>query len=197
MALFVFTFLASFIIPIPAGSLLIASTAFASLGYFNIYLLLFIVIIANILGDNLSYWLARIYGRKILSKVPFFRKILESNNFIIVEKNISNHPGFVIIASRFEVISTLTINFMCGVGKTPYRKFVKYEFIGALSSVLFYASLGYIFGSNWEKVNKIIGDFSIIFFLLIIFLGLPGRLGALAGSPTPVLPCFFFLGSFT
>lgn len=168
VALFIVTFFASFILPIPAGTLLVASSAFANEGYFDIYIILGVVIVANILGDNLSYWLARIYGRKTLSKIPFTKNILNSKNFILIEKNISNHPGLIIIISRFEVISTLAINFICGLGKASYKKFLKYEIIGALLSVFFYSILGYAFGDSWEIVNKIMGDFSLIFFLIII-----------------------------
>jgi membrane-associated protein len=170
VALFILTFLASFILPIPAGTLLIAASAFAHQGYFNIYIVLIVVIIANIVGDNLSYWIARIYGRETLSKIPFTNKILNSKVYLLVEKNINRHPGFIIIVSRFEVISTLSINFICGLGHTPYKKFLKYEIIGALSSIFFYALLGYTFGDNWEIINKIMGEFSLIFFLIIIIL---------------------------
>lgn len=170
VALFIFTFLASFIIPIPAGTLLIAASAFAHQGYFNIYIILVVVIVANISGDSLSYFLARKYGKETLSKIPFTNKILKSKVYLLVEKNISRHPGFIIIVSRFEVLSTLSINFICGLGRAPYKKFLKYEIIGALASIFFYAFLGYTFGDNWEMINKIMGEFSLIFFLIIIIL---------------------------
>jgi len=168
VALFIVTFLSSLIIPIPSGTLLVASSAFASLGYFNIYIILLVVISANVLGDSSSYWLARLYGRRTLSKIPFINKILKSKNFILIEKNISKHPGLIIIISRFEVLSTLTINFICGLGKAKYKKFIKFEIIGTISSVIFYSVLGYSFGNSWETINKIMGDFSILFFFIII-----------------------------
>ncbi len=166
-AIFVITFLASLAIPIPAGTLLMASAAFASQGYFSIATLLLVVMLANIAGDNISYWLARLYGEKTLSKIKFFNKIISSKNFIIVEKNIAKRPGLVIILSRFEVISTLTINIICGLGKSTYKKFMIYEIIGTLISVLFYALIGYSFGDSWQAINKLIGNFSILFFLLL------------------------------
>lgn len=166
-AIFIVTFLASLAIPIPAGTLLIASAAFASQGYFNISTLLLVVIAANISGDNVSYWMARLYGERMLSKIKFFNKIISSKSFIIIEKNIAKRPGFVILLSRFEVISTLTINMICGLGKTTYRKFMLFEIIGTFLSVLFYALIGYTFGDSWQAINKLIGNFSIVFFLLV------------------------------
>ena len=166
-AIFIVTFLASLAVPIPAGTLLMASAAFASQGYFSMSTLLLVVMIANIAGDNISYWLARLYGEKTLSKIKFFNKIISSKNFIIIERNIAKRPGLVIILSRFEVISTLTINIICGLGKSTYKKFMIYEIIGTFLSVLFYAFIGYSFGDSWQAINNLIGNFSILFFILI------------------------------
>jgi len=166
-ALFVITFLAASSFPIPAGTLLVASAAFASQGYFNITILLFVVIIANIIGDNLLYWLSRLYGRKFLSRFSFINKFLLSRNYNLIEKNINKRPKLVIFISRFEVISTLSINLICGLGKVEYKKFLLFEILGTFANVLFYTIIGYSFGNSWQAVNKLIGDFTIVFFLLI------------------------------
>jgi len=54
-ALFLITFLASIAVPIPAGALLVASAAFAIHGYLNIFTIIIVVTIANILGDSLVF----------------------------------------------------------------------------------------------------------------------------------------------
>lgn len=166
-ALFIITFLGSLAIPIPAGTLLVASAAFASQGYFNIVVLIFVVMLANMAGDNLCFWLARLYGKRILYRVGFLRKILTSRNFGIIEKRINERPGFIIFITRFEVIATLTTNLICGLGRVAYKKFLAFEALGAFFDTFFYAMIGYLFGDSWEAVNKLIGNFSILFFLAI------------------------------
>jgi len=166
-ALFIITFLGSLALPIPAGTLLVASAAFASQGYFNIVVLIAVVIAANVLGDNILYWLARLYGKRVLYKVGFLKKILTSKNFGLIEKRINKSPGFVIFISRFEVIATLTVNLICGIGKVAYRKFMTFEIMGAFVDSFFYAMIGYLFGDSWQAVNNLIGNFSILFFLAI------------------------------
>lgn len=168
-ALFTLTFLASLAIPIPAGTILIASAAFASQGYFNIVTIFIIVIIANIAGDNVSYWLARQYGKKVFSHIKFTKKILESKNFELIEKVINIRPGFIVFISRFEVLSTLTINIICGLGKVTYKKFMIFEVIGSFVNVIFFILIGYFFGDSWQTINKLIGNFGI-FLILFIFL---------------------------
>lgn len=168
IAIFIFTFLASSAIPIPSGTLLVASSAFASQGYFNITTIFIVAFTASLMGDNLSYWITRLYSKKILSKIKFTNRILNSKNFIIIEKSIKNHPGPFVFISRFEVISTLATNFICGLSKMPYNKFIVFEITGSFANILFYSALGYLFGDNWQAVNKLIGNFSILLFLLII-----------------------------
>ncbi len=166
-AIFIVTLLASSTLPIPAGTILIATSAFGSQGYFNMKYLLLVVIIANIVGDNLLYFIAKLYGKKVLSKIHFINKIFRSDNYISIEKKIVKHPELIIILSRFEVISTLFVNLMSGMSKVNYKKFLKLEIIGTLGNVLFYSFIGYSFGNSWEAVNKLIGDFTILFFLSI------------------------------
>ncbi|MDE2030942.1 MAG: DedA family protein [Patescibacteria group bacterium] len=168
LALFIITFIAALAIPIPSGTLLIASAAFSSQGYFSITKVLIVVILANILGDNTSYWLARFYGRKVLSRIGFINRILISKNFALIERGIVKHPGALVLVSRFEVVSTLTINFICGFGKTVYKKYLTFEILGTIASVMFYGMLGYIFGDSWQAINSLIGNFSLLIFLLIV-----------------------------
>lgn len=167
-ALFVVTFLSSLAIPIPAGTLLVASSAFASQGYFSFFWVLAVVIIANIIGDNICYWIARIYGKRIFDYFRFTRKIIESKNFKLIEAKIRQRPGFVIFISRFEALATLTVNGVCGISNVPYHKFLLFEVIGAIGDALLYGLIGFLFGDSWEAVNKLIGNFSIIVFIILI-----------------------------
>ena len=167
-ALFFMTFLSSLAIPIPAGTLLVASAAFASQGYFGIVPVLLVVIIANIIGDNICYWLARRYGRQIFDYFNFTRKIIESKNFRLIEAKLRQRPGLVIFVTRFEAIATLSTNVICGMSHVPYKRFLVFEVIGAIGDALLYGMVGYLFGDSWQAVNNLIGNFSIIVFIILI-----------------------------
>ncbi len=167
-ALFIVTFLSSLAIPIPAGTLLVASSAFASQGYFNIIIVLVVVIVANIIGDNICFWISRLYGRRIFERFSFTRKVLDSKNFRLIEAKIKQRPGFVIFISRFEAIATLSVNIVCGLSGVSYQRYMVFEAIGAVGDALLYGMVGYIFGDSWEAVNNLIGNFSIIVFVVLI-----------------------------
>ena len=59
---------------LPGDSLLFVSGTFASSGFFNIYLLFFLLSIAGILGDTINYWIGNYFGEKVFSKSRFFKK---------------------------------------------------------------------------------------------------------------------------
>ncbi len=166
-ALFGITFLAAFIIPIPPGTIIMASAAFAYQGYFELGWVLVVASLGNIAGDNIGYWVARMYGHPILYKLGF-RKVLESRRYQSVERSIKRRPGFIIFISRFEVFTNLAVNLIAGLGKIRYRKFLLYESIGEVVQVSLYGTIGYIFGSNWQMISSIIGRSLVIIMVLAI-----------------------------
>lgn len=169
LTVFVITFFAALVIPIPSGSLLMAASAYAKFGYFNIYWIVILSIIGNVLGDNLGYFIARKYGRDVLSKIGF-RRILNSKSFKSIELGYNKHPGFIIFASRFEVLSTLSVNLLSGLSKTPYHKYLAHELPGSVAQVLLYSMIGYLFADNWESINSTIGKVTLVIVLVIVLL---------------------------
>lgn len=164
VALFIICFLASIAVPIPSGSLLMASAAFASQGYLNIAWVLISAFLGSVAGDNLGYFLARYYGKQILSKIGF-RKILQSSKFKLISQRVAERPGFIIFISRFEVLATLSVNLIAGLAKTSYKKYLLFESIGTIAQVCMYGILGFLFGSTWQAVNALIGKFTIVVFI--------------------------------
>lgn len=167
LTVFIITFFAAFILPIPSGSLLMAASAYAKFGYFNIQWVIILSIIGNVLGDNLGYFIARKYGRNVLSKIGF-RRLLNSKSLKSIEQSYNKHPGFIIFASRFEVLSTLSVNLLSGLSKTPYKKYLAHELPGSVAQVLLYSMIGYLFADNWESINSTIGKITLVIVLVIV-----------------------------
>lgn len=169
IAVFGIAFIAAVIVPIPSGSVLMATAAFASQGYFNIFWVVTLSIVANIVGDNLSYYLAYRYGKKTLTHIGF-RSVLESPKFAAVEERFKKNPGLIVFVSRFEVLSTLSVNLLSGMGKISYSNYLVHEVVGSIAQVCMYAYIGYTFGDNWTFVSSIIGKFILIPLFIIIIL---------------------------
>ncbi len=167
--LFTVTLLAAIALPIPSAATLMASAAFASQGYFNMDLVILTASAGNILGDSAGFWLARRFGQPVLRRIGF-RKLLDSPGFKAIERRIQRGPALIIFFSRFEVLATLSVNFITGLGQLPYLRYLLYEVPGEIVQVLIFASIGYAFGSAWEDINNLIGKFSLLIALALILL---------------------------
>ncbi len=161
ITLFGVTFLAALALPIPSAATVMASAAFAGQGYFNPLYVFIVAVVGNVLGDNVGYWLTRLYGKKIVYRVGL-RKITNSELFNAIEKRINHWPGVIIFLSRFEVIATLSVNFISGLGKMPYQRYLMYEIPGEIAQVLMYGSIGYVFGNNWQNIDDSIGQLWLV-----------------------------------
>lgn len=169
VALFIITFLASLAFPLPSAPSLMAASAFAGQGYFSIAWVIFIAASGNILGDITGYTLSRLFGKPILYKLKL-GKFLEAPKLQAIEKYLNRHPLIVIIASRAQVQTTMIVNILSGLSRMRLRKFLPPVFIGEIFQVLVYAAIGYFFGSNWQAINNLISQFSIVIMLVIIAL---------------------------
>ena len=167
-AIFIITLIASLAFPVPPGTLLMASSAFASQGYLSFFWVVFFGSLGNIVGDNIGYWLARRYGRQVLRKIGF-GKMLDSEKYQNIESRLKKRPGFLIFITRFEVFSNLAVNLMCGLGEVPYRKYIIYELIGEILQVTLYCTIGYFVGDNWEAISGIIGK-SLLLTMFVVAL---------------------------
>ena len=166
-ALFGITFIAALVLPVPPGTLIMASSAFAYQGYFDFKLVLLSAIAGNILGDNLGYFLARKYGVSVLSRIGF-KKILASKRFKEVELLVRRRPGFILFISRFEVFTNLSVNLIAGMSRVPYPKYALFVAIGEICQVTLYGSIGYFFGSNWERIGAAIGHTFLIIIAVLV-----------------------------
>jgi membrane-associated protein len=169
VAIFTLTLVAALAFPIPPGTLLMASAAFATQGYFSFWGVVAFGTLGNIAGDNIGYFLAYRYGRGLLRRIGF-GNILDSVKYKNIEARIRRRPGFLIFISRFEVFSNLAVNLICGLGKVPYKKYIGYEVLGEFLQVLIYCSIGYVVGDNWEAISTIIGRFLLLIMLIAIVL---------------------------
>ena len=165
-AIFTITFIAALAFPIPPGTLLMASAAFASQGYFSFALVVIVGSLGNIAGDNVGYWLARVYGKKVLYRIGF-RKILDAQKYKNIEERIRRKPNFLIFISRFEVFSNLAVNIICGLSGLSYKRYIVFEVIGEICQVFIYCAIGYIVGDNWVAVSGIITKFLVLIILII------------------------------
>jgi membrane-associated protein len=146
---------------LPGDSLLFAAGVFASLGSFNILILLGILIVAAILGDTLNYWIGHFFGEKIVRnpKIPINQEHIEKTN-----RFFEKHGGKTIILARFVPIVRTFAPFVAGAGQMSYGKFISYNIIGGVIWVSIFTLAGFFFG-NIPFIRK---NFSLVVIAIIL-----------------------------
>lgn len=80
------------------------------------------------------------------------------------------HRGLAIFFSRFEVLSTLSVNLLSGLARVPYRIFIFYEVLGTIAQVSLYTFIGYFFWDQWQQNDTVLDKLIIVGFMFIVFI---------------------------
>ncbi|MEK7088516.1 MAG: VTT domain-containing protein [Patescibacteria group bacterium] len=151
---------------LPGDTLLFTAGLLASQGYFNIALLILLIVSGAVLGDQIGYFFGKKFGPKIFNRDEslFFKKkyITEAENFY------KKHGKKTIILARFLPVIRTFIPILAGVGKMHYRTFVTYNIMGGLFWGVSITLSGYFLGQQIPNVDT----YLIPILLLIVFVSM-------------------------
>ncbi len=156
---------------LPGDSLLFAAGALAAneMNHLNVGLIIGLLIIAALCGDNSNYFIGRYLAKKgegaKLFGIFTIRKDYLDKTHSFYEK----HGARTIIIARFVPIVRTFAPFVAGVGSMTYKKYITYCIAGAILWVSSITLAGYFFGSlPWIKAN-----FEKVVFAIILVSLLP------------------------
>jgi membrane-associated protein len=130
---------------LPGDSLLFVTGALAAAGGMDIALVMTVLVLAALSGDNVNYWIGRWSGPRVFHYKEsrwFNPKHLERTH-AFYEK----HGGQTIILARFVPIVRTYVPFVAGIGAMPYLRFLSFSIAGAVIWVVSLCSVGYFFGN--------------------------------------------------
>ncbi len=138
---------------LPGDSLLFTSGLFARTGHLDLSLVLLLLFIAAVLGDNCNYWIGRKVGIKIFDfkfrgKALVKREYLEKTH-VFFEK----HGTKAIILARFVPFVRTFAPFAAGIGEMNYKKYFGFDVLGGILWVGSLTIAGYLLG-NVEWIRK-------------------------------------------
>ncbi|RFS16322.1 VTT domain-containing protein [Emticicia sp. C21] len=138
---------------LPGDSLLFATGLLASsTGKLDITLIIPLLILAALLGDNVNYFIGKNFSNYIKSrdKILFLKRSYITQTEEFYEKN----GGKTVILARFMPIVRTIAPFVAGAGSMKYPKYIMFCILGAILWVTSITLLGYFLGSNqWVKQN--------------------------------------------
>ncbi|HEX9955769.1 MAG TPA: DedA family protein [Fibrella sp.] len=146
--LIVFTETGLIVMPLlPGDSLLFAAGALAArdTNELSVGVIIPLLIVAALLGDNVNYFVGRKLGTqiKMRERILFFKReyITETEKFY------AKHGGRTVIMARFIPIVRTVAPFVAGAGSMVYSTYIKNCIIGAILWVTSITLVGYFFGN--------------------------------------------------
>ena len=160
---------------LPGDSLLFAAGMLtASTGILNIWLMIPLLILSAILGDNVNYFVGRYFGEKVF-EIKFLKRFIKREYLDKTHAFYEKHGGKTIIMARFVPIVRTFAPFAAGLGDMTYRKYISFCLIGACLWVPMLSLAGYYLGN----IPVIKDNFEKVIFLIIFISVLPILVSAL------------------
>lgn len=132
---------------LPGDSLLFAvGLLAATTGKLDVTLIIPLLIVAALLGDNLNYFVGSRFGSYIKSKekILFLKREYITQTEAFYEKR----GGTAVILARFMPIIRTIAPFVAGAGSMKYPRYILFCILGAIIWVTSITLLGYFLGNN-------------------------------------------------
>ena len=153
---------------LPGDSLLFVVGALAAIGNMDIFLVMAVLIVAALCGDNVNYWVGRWVGPRVFSKQA--SRWLNPAHLQRTHQFYAKHGGKTIIIARFMPIVRTYVPFVAGLGAMPYGKYIAYCVAGALLWVVSLCTLGYFFGN----IPAVKSNLTVVIIGIVLLSILPG-----------------------
>jgi membrane-associated protein len=137
------------IIPlVPSETSVILAGVLASTNDLNLVLVILFAAGGAILGDNISYWVGRKVGHRIVNR---WFKGERRKQLDWAHRQVQERGGYLIIIGRFIPGGRTAVTLSCGMLEMPWRRFITFDVAAGLVWATYAALLGYIGGSTFEE----------------------------------------------
>lgn len=152
---------------LPGDSLLMVAGILASEGVFNFPILVSIIVIAAVLGDNVGYWFGKYIGKKLFKKEDTF--FFKQKHLIAASDFYEKYGAKAIVLARFVPIIRTFVPIVAGVASMNYTKFIRYNVIGGILWGAGVTGFGYVLGTKIPNIDTYLPPL-ILLIIVISFL---------------------------
>lgn len=154
---------------LPGDSLLFAAGMLAAQpNELNVWLMIFLLLIAAITGDSLNYSIGKHFGMRITRFKLFGKQMVTDAQIEKTHSFYEKYGSKTIVIARFVPIVRTLAPFVGGIGRMKYSTFLTYNIVGAILWVVGLTLAGYFLGNipiirdNFSKVVLIIIVLSVL-----------------------------------
>jgi membrane-associated protein len=130
---------------LPGDSLLLTAGLFAFEGALDLWVLLPLLFVAAVLGDNVGYWFGRKTGPPLFTREESF--LFKPRNLVAAHEFYEKHGGKTIILARFMPFIRTFAPIVAGAVQMNYRSFMLFNLVGGALWAVGLTLVGYFLGS--------------------------------------------------
>ena len=168
--LFVIAALDAVIPLVPSETSVILAGVLASTGDLVLVLVILFAAAGAIAGDNLSYWIGRKVGYRIVDR---FFKGERRKQIDWAHRQVEERGGYLIIIGRFIPGGRTAVTFSCGMLEMRWRRFLAFDVVAGLVWATYATMLGYVGGRTFEE-----SPFKGFLLAFVVALGIAGAIEA-------------------
>jgi membrane protein DedA with SNARE-associated domain len=142
-------------IPVPGETILLFASFLAySERELHLPIIIVVATVACTLGDNLGYFVGRRGGRPLLER---YQNIFRIRDKTIArgERLFARYGSLTIFFARFIFGMRIIAGPLAGVLRMEWKRFVVFNFLGAVVWVTVITLVGYFFGSQWDVLLRV------------------------------------------
>ena len=175
VVIFIGAALDNFGLPASGDVVLFAGGWFSNLGHAALPLVMLSGFAGALASDNAVYWIGRIGGRPLITRVlkmRFLHFLINEGTLEKVERYFEAHGGKMVFVGRFGPGLRSMTPLFAGVSKMKYYKFFPYNLSAAAVWAVAYTLVGYVFGAYWSDLLAVAKSFGYgIVALVFVALG--------------------------
>ena len=137
---------------LPGDSLLVTAGVFAAAGLIDIYLLLGLVSLCAVTGDQLGYYIGKKTGQALFTREDSV--LFKRSHVLRAQEFYERYGAKTIVIARFVPIVRTFAPVVAGVGNMNYRRFVTYNIVGGVLWVFSMSLTGYLIASAVPDIEK-------------------------------------------
>lgn len=151
----------------------IIAALLAALGAFNVFVVLGLSILGDMIGDVILYYFGYRWGMAFVDKIG---KYMGITAWLVekLKKYYVNHSGKIVFVAKSTTGMAWAAMVVSGIVKMNFKKFLRYSFLGGVVWSTFLVSMGYFYGYLWREISQyikwigwVIGGLLVISFILL------------------------------
>lgn len=155
----------------PGDSLLLTAGLLASRDVLNIYILVPLLFVAAVLGDNVGYWFGAKTGPRIFTRPNSL--LFRRENLLKAKAFYERHGGKTITLARWVPFIRTFAPIVAGAAQMNYKRFIFFNLMGALLWAAGMQVLGYFLGRWFGSIEGVDRYFTLLVLAFFFIPGLP------------------------